>query len=236
MKSFLAVLCLLFAFVLNASAQTENDLKKFFEGKQIRSKIDLPNTKDGVNIYPEREQSFDYEEYATRVKQHGVATSRDEAAVISRVRVKDRHIEVQVQTAAGNSNVESARFNVHFERMDSLVLTPRVLVDSLKRYVHFSAEDLASLNDVNQPYVLANFRKSRVIKVGESTTYLKNGLSTTEVISLLGQPAAVYSRSENGLTVTTYEFKRNGEKIVVAEFVQNALVGSRTELRTRESS
>lgn len=234
MKRLLVVITLLFGTVVSVSAQTENDLKRFFEGKQVKSRIDLPNTKGGVNIYPERKQSFDYEEYATRVKQRGVSTHRTQMATISRVRVKDRHIEVQVRPV-GSLNTDGSRFNLHFERIDSLVLTPQVVAEALIRYVEFSADDLASLNAVNQPYVLADSRKTRVIKVGESSTYLKNGLSVGEVISLLGNPMAVHSRSESGVSVKTYEFKRGAEKVIVAEFVDNQLVDSRTEFRSRES-
>lgn len=234
MKRLLVVITLLFGTVVSVSAQTENDLKRFFEGKQVKSRIDLPNTKGGVNIYPERKQSFDYEEYATRVKQRGVSTHRTQMATISRVRVKDRHIEVQVRPV-GSLNTDGSRFNLHFERIDSLVLTPQVVAEALIRYVEFSADDLASLNAVNQPYVLADSRKTRVIKVGESSTYLKNGLSVGEVISLLGNPMAVHSRSESGVSVKTYEFKRGAEKVIVAEFVDNQLVHSRTEFRSRES-
>lgn len=235
MKRLFVVITLLFGAVASVSAQTEKDLKKFFEGKQVKSRIDLPNTKDGVNIYPERAQSFDYEEYAGRVKQRGVVTQRDGIAVISRVRVKDRHIEVQVRPVGANTMIDGSRFNVHFERIDSLVLTPQVLVEALTRYVEFSPEDVASLNDVNQPYVMASYKKARVIKVGESSTYLKKGLSSGEVISLLGTPVAVYSKSESGTTVKTYEFKRSGAKVIVAEFVNNELVDSRTEFRAKET-
>ena len=73
--------------------------------------------------------------------------------------------------------------------------------------------------------------KSGVLQVGPSTTYLKEGLRTREVMWFLGKPAAISERSENGVVVTTYEFSRGEGRVLIAEFVNDALVRSRTETR-----
>lgn len=237
MKRLSVLLAILLGAFVTSSAQTEKDLRRYFEGKQVRTRIAMPATKDGVNIYPEREQSFDYQEYEIRVKQHGVSAGRDERVGISRINVKDRHIEVRLERTDSNAGQKdtgqhASRFNIHFRRIDPLILSPQVIVAALRRYVEFSDEDLALLNETNQPYAMADYRKCGVVRVGQSTTFLKNGLSTSEVVSLLGAPSAVYSRDERGVRVTTYEFKRSGEKIVIADFVGKALVQSRTELCT----
>src|SRR6476469_6886667 len=60
--------------------------------------------------------------------------------------------------------------------------------------------------------------KPGVVRVGPATTYLKEGLSTEQVIRLLGQPAAISERTE---------------KVLIAEFVSDALIDSRIETRVQ---
>lgn len=74
-------------------------------------------------------------------------------------------------------------------------------------------------------------RKIGVVRVGPSTTYLKQGLSTEEVVRLLGEPTTISER-EDGSGATTYEFPRGEGRVLVAEFVKDSLVSSRIEKRT----
>ena len=50
-------------------------------------------------------------------------------------------------------------------------------------------------------------------------------------MKLLGEPLTVSERTESGKTVSTYEFQRGEGRVVIAEFVGNELVRSRTEMR-----
>ena len=74
-------------------------------------------------------------------------------------------------------------------------------------------------------------RRIGVVRVGPSTTYLKQGLSTEEVVRLLGEPTAIFGREE-GSDALTYVFARSEGRVLVAEFVKGSLVSSRTETRT----
>lgn len=69
----------------------------------------------------------------------------------------------------------------------------------------------------------------RVIRFGPTTTYLKNGLSTDEVIRLLGKPSSVSKRQEGNRLLSTYTFPRSHGRVFVAEFENGVLVQSRTE-------
>lgn len=73
--------------------------------------------------------------------------------------------------------------------------------------------------------------KPGVVQVGPRTTYLKDGLSTEEVIRLLGKPSAVSERSEKNVVVTIYEFPRSEGRVLIAEFVNGVLVRSTMETR-----
>lgn len=71
----------------------------------------------------------------------------------------------------------------------------------------------------------------RVVRVGPRTTYLKEGLSTEEVFQLLGRPAEMSERQEEGARVVSYVFERGEGRVLVAEFVEGRLVRSRVEPR-----
>jgi hypothetical protein len=73
-------------------------------------------------------------------------------------------------------------------------------------------------------------RKIGVVRVGPSTTYLKQGLRAEEVVRLLGEPTAIFER-ESGNGAVTYEFPRGEGRVLIAEFVKDSLVSSRTETR-----
>jgi len=75
--------------------------------------------------------------------------------------------------------------------------------------------------------------KPSVVRVGPTTTYLKEGLSTNQVVRLLGEPTAIYKRAEKDLIITTYEFPRAEGRVLIAEFVSDALVDSRVEKRVQ---
>lgn len=79
-----------------AAAQSEGDLKRFFEGRKVTVLIDMPASKDGVDIYPERSQPMDFPAYTHRIKQYGVAVEEGDRLMITRIRVKEKHIEFQL--------------------------------------------------------------------------------------------------------------------------------------------
>ncbi len=96
MRKLLAFGIVFVCLSLNAAAQTEADLKKYFEGRHVILKIDMPATKEGVNIHPERDQPLKYDDYASSLKEYGTAIRRGEQIMITKVKVKGKHIEFQL--------------------------------------------------------------------------------------------------------------------------------------------
>lgn len=72
---------------------------------------------------------------------------------------------------------------------------------------------------------------SRVVRVGPRSTYLKEGLSTEDVLRMVGRPSDVFERFEDGKSVMVYVFERGENRVLVAEFVEGRLVRSRIESR-----
>lgn len=99
MKHFQKIL-ILAAIILSAtslsSAQSEDHLKRYFEGRRVEVKIDMPATKDGINVYPERNRLIDYNRYGNLLKTFGVSVREGDRIMITKIKVKDKHIEFQL--------------------------------------------------------------------------------------------------------------------------------------------
>jgi hypothetical protein len=96
MKRTLAVTGLVFMFAASAMAQSEGDLKRYFEGRKVKVLIDMPASQEGVNVYPERGQPMEFSSYAARIKQFGIGVKEGESVMITKVHVKEKHIEFQL--------------------------------------------------------------------------------------------------------------------------------------------
>jgi hypothetical protein len=77
-------------------AQSEAQLRQYFEGKRVTLKIAMPGTEEGVDIYPGTDRPLDYPRYADRLKDHGTAIRAGDDAMITKIRVKSKHIEFQL--------------------------------------------------------------------------------------------------------------------------------------------
>jgi hypothetical protein len=87
--SFVAVSAPLFA-------QSEVELRDYFEGKSVRVKLDMPATQQGIDVYPDARRPVDFDAYSSRLKSTGIAIRNGESVLVTRVRVKDRLIEFQL--------------------------------------------------------------------------------------------------------------------------------------------
>lgn len=100
MRKFIYNLLLGVAVILTTnsliSAQTEEDLKRYFEGRRVEVKIDMPATKDGVNVRPEAARPLDFAQYGSLLKTYGVSLREGDRIMITKIKVKDKHIEFQL--------------------------------------------------------------------------------------------------------------------------------------------
>jgi hypothetical protein len=88
--------CLCALAAVPAAAQSEAELKDFFEGKSVLVKIDMPATQEGIDVYPDARRPMDMNQYSQRLKSYGVAIHNGESVMVTRVRVKDKLIEFQL--------------------------------------------------------------------------------------------------------------------------------------------
>lgn len=96
MHQRIIVFALLFCASGYVSAQSEEDLRDYFEGRTVVVKQDLPANKIGIDVYPDSASMINHADYTRRLKQFGVAFRRNESAPLTSVRVTDKSIELQL--------------------------------------------------------------------------------------------------------------------------------------------
>ncbi|HEX6433750.1 MAG TPA: hypothetical protein VFZ87_05895 [Gemmatimonadales bacterium] len=88
--------CLLLLGSTPLSGQTETVLKEYFEGRTVSPKLAMPGTEDGVDVYPGSPRPLDYSRYANRLKEYGTAIRAGEPVMVTKIRLKSKHIEFQL--------------------------------------------------------------------------------------------------------------------------------------------
>ena len=95
LKWFAPALTLLVG-VIPLAAQSEPALREYFEGKTVTVRQAMPGTEEGVDIYPGTDKPLDYPKYAGRLKEHGTALRSGQSALVTKIKVKSKHIEFQL--------------------------------------------------------------------------------------------------------------------------------------------
>ena len=73
MSRLLLPVCLVALSCAPAYAQSEPELKDFFEGKSVVVKLDMPATQEGIDVFPDARRALDLAQYSARLKSTGIA-------------------------------------------------------------------------------------------------------------------------------------------------------------------
>jgi len=93
-RSLLLIAALLVPGALNG--QSEDALRDYFEGRTVKVKLAMPGTEDGVDVYPGTTKPLDFPRHASRLKQFGTAIKPGSEALVTKVKVKSKLIEFQL--------------------------------------------------------------------------------------------------------------------------------------------
>jgi hypothetical protein len=96
----------------------ESALQAAFEGKQVVVLIDMPGTQQGVDVYPDRPNALDANNYGKRMKSFPVALRVGDSAMITKVKVNGKRIEFQLGGGGFGTAGDSTDTAVHFTPAD----------------------------------------------------------------------------------------------------------------------
>jgi len=116
----------------------------------------------------------------------------------------------------------------------TLALTANAAAQNARKERHHASEETTEKTSVTSEkeaafpgtaysYPVEDFHPA-VVRVGPSTTFLKEGLTIDEVVRFMGQPSSVSERMDGEIAVTVYRFQRSETRVVTAEFVKGRLV------------
>ncbi len=97
------------------AAQSEAVLRDYFEGRSVTLKQPMPGTEEGVDVFPGTSRPLDYPRYAKRLKEHGTAIRSGESAIITKIKVKSKHIEFQLDGGGYGTMGDETSSNVNTE-------------------------------------------------------------------------------------------------------------------------
>jgi hypothetical protein len=87
------VVSLLLALPALAAKPEEEALKRAFEGRWVRVKVDLPATHKGLDLRFDRERPMDLAQHSDRLREYDVAVAADSRQQVTRIKLKDDMIE-----------------------------------------------------------------------------------------------------------------------------------------------
>jgi hypothetical protein len=106
----------------------EAALKRYFEGKQVTVKLDMPATKGGVDLYPDDEKkTFDYNKHLNKLKDNGVSIPQGGTTTITKIELSRKTIEVQLDGGGFGSSEDLRRVGPEPTSPQALPKTQREL-------------------------------------------------------------------------------------------------------------
>ena len=98
---------------LAAHAQSEAVLKEYFEGRTVKLKLAMPGAEDGVDVYPGTSKPLDFPRHAARLKNYGTALRPGDQALVTKLKVKAKLIEFQLDGGGYGTMGDETSSNVN---------------------------------------------------------------------------------------------------------------------------
>ncbi len=80
----------------------------------------MPGTEGGVDVYPADSRPLDYPSYADRLKDFGTAIRAGETAMVTKIRVKSKHVEFQLDGGGYGTMGDETRWRTRARQGSSL--------------------------------------------------------------------------------------------------------------------
>ncbi len=229
-------LVLVSATALPLHAQDEARLRKALEGKRITLKMDMPATSEGVDVYPGSGRAVDYDKVGKRMKKHGVAIKDGEGARITKVKVKEDLIEIQLNgggygtfgDALGTLKNKGADSGAAQQMKYQNIRTEKLAAGSRFNLRYPNGVDADALTPAGVVQALEEYAEfpAGTVTVTQasysSSSTVRKGMSLEEVEQLAGKPTS--SKTKDQIITNTYRWQ---DGTLEADFFNGVLVGYR---------
>jgi len=173
------VAALLSAVQASTSKDAQAQLNKLLLGKDVKALVDLPATKDGLDVYfilssNKRVDSrgVDMEEMTKWLKAKGVGVARDEWATITNVKIDSDKVEIHLEGGEGrrsSKRVGGSRLNLKFQKdLRDADIAPQNILRFMSRLLDVSRIELM-LEEKDMPAELRKAIESHTVV--ENMTY-----------------------------------------------------------------
>jgi hypothetical protein len=228
---------LLLATALPLHAQDEARLKKALEGKRITLKLDMPATSEGVDVFPGSGRAVDYDKVGKRMKKHGVALKDGEAARITKIKVKENLIEIQLNGGGYGTFGDGVGQLIKNQAADSgtaqqmkyqNIRTEKLAAGSRFNLRYPNGVDADALTPAGVVQALEEYAEfpAGTVTVTQasysSSSTVRKGMSLEEVEQLAGKPTS--SKTKDQIITNTYRWQ---DGTLEADFFNGVLVGYR---------
>lgn len=95
-RTLTGLFLLLLAAAVPALAQSEGDLREYFEGRRVVVLITMPADENGINIKADKGRSIDRNKVGRNLRRYGPSLREGDLARITLVKKKRKHIEFQL--------------------------------------------------------------------------------------------------------------------------------------------
>jgi hypothetical protein len=216
------------------AAQDEAGLRRALEGKRITVKIEMPASQEGVDVFPGSERPIDFPKLSGRLKKYGTALKDGESAMITKVKVKDDLIEIQIG-GGGYGTSGDVLGNILTNKDADRGSAQQIKIANQRairaaagsrfnlHYEHGVKSADATVDAVLQ--ALADYASVAGVVAGSPArpaAAIHKGMSIEDVEQLAGQPFG--TKSDGPVTTNKYHWQ---DGVLEADFVNGVLVGYR---------
>ena len=90
------LLCSCYVILAGIAQADDAELRRFFLGKQVTMKIDMPASQKGIDLHFDKDEPMNWSQYSDRLKQYGVALRQGEQVTVTNIVAKKDTIELQL--------------------------------------------------------------------------------------------------------------------------------------------
>lgn len=161
----------LIAFTAPLPAQDEQALARALEGKSLVVSVDMPGATAGVDVWPWGEPKVDYSDIGQRTRRYGVAIPKGSTAMITKIRVRKKEIEVQLDGGgySGSSGGGYISTTVPKSKRERDLEADLKIVtnESQKREIRAQLRDVQSRRQREESRLRAEAEQARILREAE---------------------------------------------------------------------